>query len=403
MAKRANSEGSIYQRKDGRWCASVCVREDNRVKRKYFYATTQAEAMSKRDAARTAQRKGLPLPDERETVGRWLRHWLEHYIEPSVRPRTMRSYKGLVEDHIIPELGHKGLTQLSVDDVQRFVTRKRGRGLSPRTVRYLLVVLRMALKKAEALGKVARNVATLAAGPRIERKEVQPLTVEQTRSFLGALEGERFGALFLVAATRGLRLGEALALRWSDLDLDDEVPTLRVAHTLQREGRGPERCWHLAPPKSAKSVRSLHLSPTVIDSLRAHRTRQIEERLLAGTSWENHDLVFATRLGRPLEERNVRRAFYRVIDRAGLPRKRLHDLRHGHATQLLLAGENMRQVSAALGHSQIGVTMDTYAHVVTALDERASDKLESLLFDQRSESALLSKPAVKSATKSRAA
>ena len=225
-----------------------------------------------------------------------------------------------------PETRPKGLTQLSVDDVQRFVTRRRGSGLSPRTVRYLLVVLRMALKKAEASARwrVTSPRSQPGPGSSAGRSSRSPSSKRAASSPHSKANGS---AHFSRRRDQGPRLGETLALRWSDLDLDQEVATLRVAHTLPREGRGTERRWHPAPPKSAKSVRCLHLSPTLVDALRAHRVQQLEERMLAGPSWEAHDLVFATLRGGPLDERNARRAFYRVIAKAGLPTKRLHDLR----------------------------------------------------------------------------
>ena len=129
-----------------------------------------------------------------------------------------------------------------------------------------------------------------------------------------------------------------------------------------------------------KSRRTLSLSPSVVEVLRRHRARQLEERILAGPTWEDHGLVFTTGRGRPLDAANIRRHFAAVLKRAGLPRKRFHDLRHGTATILLLKGENLKKVCAALGHSRIGTTADVYAHVVEALDRETSDKLETALF-----------------------
>jgi integrase len=180
-----------------------------------------------------------------------------------------------------------------------------------------------------------------------------------------------------VAVHLGLRLGELLALRWPDIDF--ESARLRIAHTLHRQPKVEGGGWQLAQPKSKRSRRVLPLAPAMLESLRAHQTRQLAERLETGPEWQEHGFVFASAVGTPLEERNVRRAFYQLLDRAGLPRKRLHDLRHGTATLMLASGANPRAVMEQLGHSQISLTMDTYAHVLPDVLRREAEGVEKLL------------------------
>lgn len=375
QGKRAAGQGTVVLRGDGRWMAATFVLdEEGKRKRRFVYGKTQAEVVAKLDAARERTRKGVPVVAERESVKSFLGRWVES--RANIRPRTRQSYKYLCEHHLIPDLGDLKLARLTIGHVESFLAEKRRSGLSPRTVQYLLTILRMALTKAEREGLVGRNVAKLAEGPRVERHETVPLTMAETRSFLKALEGDRNEALFVVLAARGLRLGEALALRWSNVNVESTSPSLRVTHTLQRV----ERAWDLAPPKSASSVRTMRLSASLVDSLRRHRARQAEERLAAGPMWEDHGFIFCTPLGRPLDQSNVRRDFLAILTRAKLPRKRVHDLRHGAATLLLQQGENLKQVSAAMGHSRISTTADVYAHVVEALDEGASDRIENALF-----------------------
>lgn len=375
QGKRADGEGTVVQRADGRWMAATFVLNDEgRRKRKYVYASTQQAVVEKLSAAREKTRKGVPVPAERETLKSFLTRWVEN--RAGIRPRTRASYKWLIEQHIIPELGGIKLARLTIGQVETFLAGKRRSGLSARTTQYLLVLLRMALTKAEKEGLVGRNVARLAEGPKVERHETVPLTLAETRKFLTALQGDRHEALFVVLAARGLRLGEALALRWVNLDLDSSSPSLRVTHTLQQIGKE----WELAPPKSKTSVRTMRLSGSVVEVLRRHRARQAEERLAAGPLWQDNAFVFATPIGRPLDQSNVRRAFLGILGRAGLPRRRVHDLRHGAATLLLQQGENLKQVSAALGHSRIATTADVYAHVIDALDEQGSDRMEAALF-----------------------
>jgi len=373
--KRPAGEGSVLQRPDGRWMAALRYHdEEGKHRRKYVYAQTQQVVVAKLAAARGSVRKGVPIVAERESVEAFLDRWVA--ARSNIRPRTRASYEWLITKHINPGLGSTKLARLTIAHVESFLAGKLRSGLSPRTCQYLLVLLRMALTKAEREGLVGRNVARLAEGLKVERHETVPFTVEQTRSLLETLPGTRHEALFVILAARGLRLGEALALRWADLEIESASPSLRVTHTLQRVGKE----WELAPPKSKSSLRAMRLSASLVDVLRRQRARQAEERLAAGLLWEDHGLAFTTALGRPLDQSHVRREFCAILKRAGLPRRRVHDLRHGAATLFLQQGENLKQVSAALGHSRIATTADVYAHVLEALDERGSDRMEAALF-----------------------
>lgn len=378
MAKRAHHEGSIYQRKDGRWAASLTLGYENgQRKRKSFYGKTQREVREQLTAARHAQQQGLPIATERQTVGRFLDRWLNESAKPTIRPRTYTSYAQLIRLHLAPELGRISLAKLSPQEVQEFLNRKLAAGLSPRTVQYLHAVLRRALNQAVKWGLVPRNVATLVDPPRVRREEVRPFTPEQARAFLVAVQGDRLEALYTVALAMGLRQGEALGLRWQDVDLEEGVLSVRTA--LQRvDGR-----LQLVEPKSATSRRTIALPQVAAATLRAHRASQLQERLLAGERWQESGLVFTTRLGKPLIARNVFRSFQRVLARAGIPHQRFHDLRHTCATLLLAQGIHPRVVMEMLGHSQISLTMNTYSHVVPALQKEAAGRMDEVLKSAR--------------------
>jgi len=373
--KRPAGEGSVLQRPDGRWMAALRYHdEEGKHRRKYLYAQTQQAVVAKLAAARESARKGGLVVGERGALKAFLLRWVE--ARGNITQRTRHTYTVAIVKHLSPGLGATKLARLTISQVETFIAAKLSSGLSPTTVQQLLAILRMALRTAERDGVISRNVARIAEGPKVERYETEPLTLEQTRTFLDVLRGDRHEALFVVLAARGLRLGEALALRWVDLDLDSASPALRVTHTLQRVDGEQE----LAQPKSKASLRTMRLSSSVVDALRRRRTRQLEERLAAGSLWEDHGLAFTTPIGRPLGQSVVRRSFHDLLQRAGLPRRRVHDLRHGAASMLLQQGENLKQVSAALGHSRISTTADTYAHVLEALDERGSDRMEAALF-----------------------
>jgi integrase len=248
-------------------------------------------------------------------------------------------------------------------------------------VRHLHAVLRRALGDAVRWGVLARNPAAVVAPPRAVRHEIRALTTDEARALLAACEGERLGALYVLALTTGMRRGELLALRWRDVDLVEGV--LAVRSTLYRaEGR-----LVLAEPKTARARRLIHLAPEAVGALRRHREAQLEDRLRLGPAWDDQDLVFANELGRPVEAHNmIRRSFHPLLERAGLPRIRFHDLRHSTATLLLSSGVHPKVVSEILGHATIGITLDTYSHVLPAMHREAVGAMSLLLSGPRTTS-----------------
>jgi integrase len=202
---------------------------------------------------------------------------------------------------------------------------------------------------------------------------MRSLDPDEARTFLATVKGDRLEALYSVALSLGLRQGEALGLLWENVDLDTGI--LKVRTALQRiEGK-----QQLVEPKTAKSRRNIIMPEVTITSLRTHRIRQLEERLAAGTRWKEQGLVFTSTIGTPLDQRNSFRLFQEALQRAGLPHIRFHDLRHTCASLLLAQGVHPRVVMETLGHSQISLTMDTYSHVIPALQRDAADRMNALL------------------------
>jgi integrase len=279
----------------------------------------------------------------------------------------------IVNHHPVPTLGAKNLADLSPSDLRAYLATRVDAGLSPTTARYHHAVLRAALAQGTRDGILARNVAALVRAPRANRFEINPLTAEQARWLLKHVQGDRLEGLYTVALALGLRQGEALGLAWTDVDL--VAGTLRVRHALQRvDGR-----QQLVEPKTSRSRRSLVLPAFVTQALGDHRHRQLEERLNAGPRWQESGLVFTTRVGRPLPGEGVTRNFYKVLRRSGLPPMRFHDLRHSSATLMLARGVSMRVVMETLGHSTITLTMNTYAHVLPALQREAAQRMDAVL------------------------
>jgi integrase len=338
-------------------------------------ARTRSRVHDRLHGTLEAEFPGSSTTSENMTLGVFLEEWLTDVVRLSVRPRTYVSYRYIVRIHLAPSLGQRPLAALSPADVQAFLNAKSAAGLSPRTVAYLRGVLRQALGHAERMDLVGRNVARLARPPRIPHRPVSPLTVEQARTFLAAIRGDRLEALYLVALGCGLRQGEILGLRWSDVDL--EAGTLTVRHALQRvDGH-----LVLVEPKSATSRRVVPLPALVREALVAHRVRQDQECLPLHPEPGDvfADLVFTTTLGTPLDGISVTRRFQRILRAAGLPRQRFHDLRHACASLLLAQGVPARVVMETLGHSEISLTLNTYSHVLPSLGREAALRMDEVL------------------------
>lgn len=370
--KRGNNEGSISKRADGRWTGRVTLRDG---KRKDFYGRTRAEVAGKVTGALRDLEQGKPVVSGRESVEKYLNRWLATTVLKSVRPSTYSSYAQHVRDHLIPHIGHLKLAALTPEHVQKLLNTLQKAGLSPMTVLHVRATLRRALGQALKWELVTRNVAALVDPPKTRRHKVEAIAPDRAREILEAVRGHRLEALVTVAIAVGLRQGEALGLRWRDVSLDAEHPTLAVRHALQRINGKLE----LVEPKSDTSRRTVPLPEKAVVALRRHRAMQSRDRLSAGDLWEDNDYVFASPVGKAIDGPNVTRTFQQLLKAAGLPRHRFHDLRHDCATLLLAQGVPMRVVMETLGHSQISLTMDTYSHVLPDLQREAAAKMDKAL------------------------
>jgi len=370
--KRGNHEGTITLRSDGVWAAAVSVGSG---RRKWFYGKSRAEVSRKMTAAQQAINTGSFADARGISLGDYLDQWLAEVVRPSVRGWTYRGYEGNVRLHIKPALGSLPLERVEPMQVQALLNRKLKDGLSPKSVRYIRGTLRTALNQAMRWGLVSRNAAAAVDGPRVTHYEIQPFTTDEARRFLTAIRGERLEALYSVALTLGLRQGEALGLRWSDIDL--QMGYVRVTRQLQRF----DGVFHLVEPKTERSRRTIVVPPSIARGLKEHRERQTEERARAGANWKDWDLVFTRSDGHPLDGTVISHQFHNVLSRAGLAQRRFHDLRHSCATLLLAQGVPARVVMEVLGHSQIALTMNTYAHVIPELRREAATRMESLFME----------------------
>jgi integrase len=238
-------------------------------------------------------------------------------------------------------------------------------------------VLRNALNQALRWGLVARNVATLVDPPAVAPTETTPFSPLQARRFVDAIRGDRLEALYQIALTLGLRQGEVLGLRWEDVDL--ERRTLRIAVALQSVGG----TLQLVTPKTSRSRRTLPLPAAVVAALHVHRAHQLEERLVAGSAWQEHGLVFTTQGGTPIHPRNLVRSFHRLLKQSGLPPMRFHDLRHSCLSLLAAQGVPARVAMDIAGHSDIRLTQNSYTHVFDEGKRQAAQAMDVLFSDVR--------------------
>ena len=363
MTRRANGEGTIWKRSDGRWCgATYAATNRGGRKRVYVYGRTRNEAREKLTALQRDLDRGVRVPEENWSVQDYLMHWLENVVRPHRAPKTYQGYELVVRRHILPTLGKRRLRGLSVPDVRRLIQTLEHSGMGTRGVQQVHAVLRNGLQSAMRDELVVRNVATLVQ-VRTPRYEVgRGLSVDQARTLLKASRSDRLHALYVLAIYLGLRRGELLGLRWAGVDLDEEF--LQVTHTLQRvEGE-----LRFQPPKTRHSRRTIPLPRPCIEALRAHRLAQGKERLAAGPRWVDENMVFATTVGTPIEPDNLSRSWYVVRRALGDPPPRFHDMRHTCVSLLLAEGAPPHVVQQIVGHSAIDVTMTIYAHA--SLEEK---------------------------------
>ena len=373
--KRDNGDGSIYRRSDGRWAGTVQVGFKNgRRAMKVVYGKTRPEVVQKVRETLESSRRGLIAPGRSPSLETFLTHWLLT-IEGTVRPSTFASYSGIVRKHLVPVLGRTAIDRLSVNEIAGLLARKRSEGLSPRTSQYILFVLRNALNKAVRWGVATRNVAQLVDAPRVAHRDVNVLSPEEALRLVTAARDDPLEALWVLALSTGLRRGELLGLSWSDIDL--ERRQLRVTKALQRvAGKG----LVLAETKTRRGRRTIVLPVGTVEALRRHRTLQAEDRRIAGSAWRQSDFVFTSARGTPVDGDNlISRPFARLLERCELPPMRFHDLRHSCASLLLAQGVAPRVVMETLGHSRIAVTLDTYTHVLPALQREAADAMDRAL------------------------
>jgi integrase len=390
--RRGSGEGTIFEESPGKWVASMTVgyvfKNGKRVRvRKKFSASTRREVAEKLKTALHSQQIGVSVAPNKRTVGWFLKYWIDEVVTPGdFKPKTVTFYRYVVDSHLIPAIGDVLLDKRTgvhvtamLNDKRRGSSERTGNPLSARTIAGIRRTLRTALEVALEEKFVYTNVAASRQKGRTvpEKVEAKFLELSEARALLAAAgQNPLYYALFATILSLGMRLGEALALGWDDVDL--ARGRLSVRYTLQKVKGEMVRLI----PKSDRSRRTINLPAVTIAALSEHAKRQEQAEEWAGTGWKGNpwELIFTSSVGTPLDERNVLRIFQeRVLTRAGLPKMRIHDLRHSAAAILIAQGVDARSISELLGHSSVAFTLQVYGHLLESTKKDTAEKMDAAL------------------------
>lgn len=316
------------------------------------------------------------------TVGEFCEQWLRG-MKPTIRAKTHESYTSMLTHHVVANVGKVKLANLKPHHITGLYAdlmengSRRGKtpkGLSARTVNYVHRIFKHAMSDAVRWGLLTKNPVDLVDPPRPRHTEMKAWNPQEARIFVESVADDRLSALWVLLISTGLRRGEALALKWADIDFDRCTVAVRRTHsTVGYEVITEE-------PKTARSRRVVSIDRKTLDALRIHRKDQVGERLLVGPAWEEHDFVFTTPIGTPLQPDDVSKVFNKIVAGLDVPRIRLHDLRHTMATIALAAGVHPKIVSERLGHATVSMTLDIYSHVIQGMQAEAAEMIGDLLF-----------------------
>ena len=377
------AKGHIRARGPGAWELKYDIGVDPVTGRRITRFRTVHGA--KRDAQRelrailTGVDGGTYTDPSKMTLAAWLQQWLDE-AQHKVARKTLQRYREIVELHLVPALGAFPLAKLQPAHIQAYYAaalasgrRDGSGGLSPQTVVHHDRVLNVAMKRARALRLIPTNPVEDVSRPAVNRHEIEVLEPAESAALLAAARTTRMFPIVFLALATGLRRGEVLGLRWSDVDL--ERRSLTVAQSLEQTKEG----LRFKTPKTKRSRRTIALSPSLVEELQAHRARQAVDRLALGMGRDPAGLVFTRIDGDPIQPDSVTKMFARIVARAKIRPLSFHGLRHTHATDLLRAGVHPKITSERLGHSSIAITMDTYSHAIPGLQEDAAQRIDAAL------------------------
>ncbi len=376
--RRPRGEGSVRLRSDGRYEVRVPL-GNKKYKTGYFKTERDAERARRRWLNELEQGKLVTAKDQ--LLQDYMLYWLD-IKQASLREVTLSLYERMLRLHIHPTLGQVKLQKVTGDMIQLLYSKMLKDGYSHNSVRLVHRIINCALNDAVKWKKIPSNPAKEVSQPRQRKHEMHVLDLEQAKIFLEAAKKSRFDCLLTLALVVGMRRGELLALRWSDVDLDRAQ--LRVHRSLSYfpDPKTKHNKFKEEKAKTAAGERMINLPAFVVESLRQHRKQQDEERLKCGDAWLDYDLVFCTLHGSYLDPSMVFDKFKEILKEAGLPDMRFHDLRHSAATILLSMGVNVKIIQELLGHGSVTITLDIYSHVLPSMQQVVMEDLNSRYLDR---------------------
>jgi integrase len=367
-------KGSIRERSPGHWAIILDLHDDRGNRRRKWHSFRGGKREAQAEAARliTELKSGGYVERHRQSLNEFLDRWERDWAVPNLSPKTCERYLELLRLHVRPHLGGKAIQSIGVQDLNALYADLHQR-LAPRTIKHVHRLLHRVLGHAAKWGTIKRNVASLVDAPKVPVTEAAVLRLEEIPKMFAGLRGRILYPIAVTALGTGMRRGELCALRWQDVDL--EGGGLRVERSLEQTRAG----LRFKAPKSARSRRTISLSPAVVAELRAHWKAQQEQRLALGLGKAPPDgLVFATWQGNPRQPNKLTIEFALAMQKAGLPHVTLHTLRHTHASQLITSGMDILTVSRRLGHGSPAITLNVYGHLLSSQD-RAADIMQAML------------------------
>jgi len=372
MAKRANGEGTISKRKDGRWQGMVTLGRDGSGKsiRKTVYGKTQQDCREKMELLKAQVSKKLDFKRGSDPLAAYLNHWLENVVKLNRAKRTHEEYEMAVRLYITPHIGHRKLNKLNASDLETWQAKLVKEGRSSHCRMRAIRVLRSALNAAIKKKFIQFNPVSALEKPTVESRDVEPLEVEECERLIAEAEGNRLGDIVTLAVMTGLRLGELLALEWRDVNLSEGV--LSVRRTLVETKGG----LSLKEPKSKSGRRAIVLGGPALEALHNRRKKAIDE----GMEPDAIPIVFPNTIGKHQTRSGLsQKTWYVMRDAAGISKDvRFHDLRHCHASFMIAAGIHLKVIQERLGHANYKITADTYSHLLKSAQADAVERVDGL-------------------------
>ena len=375
MARGAQGNGTIRQRKDGRWEARITVGRNpstGKQIQKSIYGKTQAEVSRKLRELCKEVDDGIYKEPVKYTVKDWAEIWLNEYTG-NLKPLTVKQYTTYINNRIVKNMGSVKLTRLDTPIIQRFYNQLTKEGLSPVTIKNIHSILHSMLETAVEVGYMRTNPSNICKLPKSEKKQIKPLENADISKLLEALKGDKYESLYTVDLFTGLRQSELLGLTWDCIDF--KKGTMYIYRQLQFN----KGSYYFISLKNGKT-RTIALAPYVLSILRNQKAWQAECQLKSYGMWNNKDdLVFTNELGGHLTQNYTYRHFKKIVGSIGIPDARLHDLRHTFAVSSLQSGNDIKTVQETLGHHTAAFTLDVYGHVTEEMRKASADRLETFI------------------------